>query len=527
MFDFLIRGARILDGSGREAFFGDVGITGGTIAAVGDLSQAEGGSVLDAAGRYLAPGFIDVHRHGDAALFRPGYGRAELAQGLTTVLNGNCGLSLSPLTGPFRQETARYLQPIVGALPEGRDFPTLADYRAQAGAAAPPIHAGMLVGMGTLRACVAGFADGPLSDEQYRRLHTLLEGALADGARGVSLGLGYAPECFYDTAGLIRALEPLRGSGTIITVHMRQEGDGVVDALEEMLTVARALKTPVEISHLKAIGRRNWDRAVPQMLERIENARQEGLAVGCDVYPYPAGSTQLIHVLPPEFQTGGTAALTAALRDSGARREMRRRMETGRDFENIVQLVGFENVLATSLRRPEHQPFEGRSIAQIAEEQGKDPYDALFDLLAAEECTVSMIDFIAAESDIDAILRAPFSCVISDATYPAGGLLHRRVYGTFARLIETYVVRRGVLTLPQAVHKVTGLSAERFGLSGKGRILPGYDADLCLFDPDRVREEGTWQDPERLASGMDDVFVSGVPAIAEGRFTGACRGQSL
>ena len=208
---------------------------------------------------------------------------------------------------------------------------------------------------------------------------------------------------------MIRALEPLRDSGKVITVHMRQEGDGVVDALEEMIEVARMLRTPVEISHLKAIGKRNWGRAVPEMLRRIAAAREEGLDVTCDVYPYPAGSTQLIHVLPPEFQSGGTVALTAALKDPETRQKIRRRMETGTDFENITALVGFENVLATSLRLPEHAAFEGRSVADIAAAQGKDPYDALFDLLAAEECTVSMIDFIASEEDIEAILRAPFS----------------------------------------------------------------------------------------------------------------------
>ena len=527
MFDYLIRNVKIIDGSGAPAFAGDAAITGGTIAAVGQLTDASAAHVIDGAGRYLTPGFIDIHRHGDAALFRPGYGRAELAQGLTTVLNGNCGLSLAPLAGPHREEALRYLSPIVGAMPEGRDFPTLADYRAQAAQVPLALNAGMLAGMGTLRALTAGFQGRPLTDDEYRRLHGLLEQALADGALGVSLGLGYAPECFYTTDQLIRALEPLRDSGKVITVHMRQEGDGVVEALREMLTVARALRTPVEISHLKAIGKGNWGRAVPEMLRLISQAREEGLDVTCDVYPYPAGSTQLLHVLPPEVQSGGTEALTAALKDPAARQRIRRRMETGTDFENITALAGFENVLATSLRLPEHAAFEGRSIADIAAAQGKDPYDALFDLLAAESCTVSMIDFIASEEDIEAILRAPFSGVISDATYPDSGLLHPRVYGTYARLLETYVKERSVLPLETAVHKITRRAADRFGLAGKGRIEAGADADLCLFRLEDIHETGTWQAPDRLAQGMDYVFVGGVPAIAEGAFTGAANGHIL
>lgn len=521
MFAYLIQNVQILDGSGRAAYPGSVALSGGKIAAVGPAVAGESARIIDGRGRTLTPGFIDVHRHADAALFRPGFGRAELAQGLTTILSGNCGLSLTPVSGPYSESVLDYLAPITGRGEEA--FPTLADYRARADHL--PLNAGMLVGMGTLRACMAGFRDGELTDEEYRRLHGSLERALSDGALGVSLGLGYAPDCFYTTSQLIRALKPLYRSGRTIAVHMRQEGDGVADALREMLEVARALETPVEISHLKAIGRRNWRRAVPEMLELIARAREEGLDVACDAYPYPAGSTQLIHVLPPEFQSGGLEVLTAALRDRTTRREMRRRMESGRDFENIVDLVGFENIRAASFRRPENAAFEGRSIAEIAEELRKDPYDALFDLLAEERCAVSMIDFIAHEADIEDILRAPFSGVISDATYP-DGLAHPRVYGAFPRLLERYV-RGGVLTMPEAVRKLTGQPAERFQLKEKGRIAPGADGDLCLFDPAKIHETGTWTSPAQLAQGMDWVFVNGVPAISEGKFTGNVGGRCL
>ncbi len=526
MFDYLIQHASILDGSGAEAFSGDLGICGSSIAAIGALDAADAHQVIDAAGRTLCPGFLDIHRHADAALFAPDWGDSELFQGLTTVLNGNCGLSLCPVVGPHQSEVLRYLSPIVGAAE--REIPaSLADYRRAAQRAKPPLHVGMLAGMGTLRACVSGFRPGDLSREELTRLHGLLETALADGAQGVSLGLGYAPECFYSTQGLLDALAPLRQSGVTVAVHMRQEGDGVEDALREMLTVARALETPVEISHLKAIGTRNWNRAVPEMLSLLSEARDAGMAIGCDVYPYPAGSTQLIHVLPPEFHAGGTEALTAALQDPKKRQEMRRRMESGKDFENISLLVGFEHIFATSLTRPEHRNFEGKSLSAIAQAQKKHPFDALFDLLAAEACTPSMIDFITSEDDVSAILRAPFSTVISDATYPASGLLHPRVYGAFPRLLETYVQKRHVLSLPEAIHKITRQSADRFGLSQKGRIQVGADADLCLFAPAAIHEPGTWSAPRQLAQGMDYVFVNGVPAIREGARTAARAGTVL
>ena len=527
MLDTLICNANVIDGAGRAAFRADVGIRDGVIEAVGALSGAQAAETIDAAGRCLTPGFIDIHRHADAALFRPGFGEAELCQGLTTLVNGNCGMSLAPLFGAHADACAAYLAPITGDIPPELRFASLGNYFKKAQERGMPLSCAELIGMGTLRTLAAGFTTGDLSPLELRDLHYYMEKTLADGACGVSLGLGYAPEIFYSTDGLIRALAPLHESGVPVCVHMRQEGDGVVDALREMLEVARALKTPLEISHLKAIGRRNARSAVPEMLRLIARAREEGLDVMCDVYPYTAGSTQLIHVLPPEFQKGGTEMLSARLGDAAARAEMRARMETGSDFENITLLVGFENVVAIGLKTEEYRSFEGKSIKEIAAAQRKDPYDALFDLLACEKCEAGMIDFIADEADVRDILRAPFSGVISDATYPSGGRVHPRVYGAFARLIETYVVREHVLTLEQAVHKVTGQAAERFSLSGKGRIEVGADADLLLFSPERIRENGTYQRPGVLASGFDEVFVRGARAVRNGVYCGGRSGEML
>ena len=527
MLDTLIRGAKVIDGTGRKAFAADVGLRDGVIEAVGALGGAQAFETIEANGRVLTPGFIDIHRHADAAVFRDSFGKAELSQGLTTLVNGNCGMSLAPLFGAHANACAAYLAPITGEIAPELHFETLGGYFKAAQAKGLPLSCAELVGMGTLRTLAAGFETGDLSPLELRDLHYHLEAALSDGACGVSLGLGYAPEIFYSTDGLIRALAPLHESGVPICVHMRQEGDGVVDALREMLEVARALKTPLEVSHLKAIGTRSARRAVPEMLALIDRAREEGLDVMCDVYPYTAGSTQLIHVLPPEFQEGGMAALTKRLLDGAARREMRARMETGSDFENITLLVGFENVAAIGLKTDEYRRFEGKSIAEIAKTLRKDPFDALFDLLAAEACEPGMIDFIADEEDVRDILRAPFSGVISDATYPSGGRVHPRVYGTFARLIEKYVVRERVLTLEQAVHKVTGQAAERFALAGKGRIEPGADADMLLFDPEKIRENGTYAAPDACASGFDEVFVLGGRVIQNGEYRGGSSGEML
>ena len=524
MLDTKIVNARVIDGGGRAAYSADVGILAGKIAAIGDLRETAAGETIDARGRALTPGFLDIHRHADLAILSPDFGDWELRQGLTTIVNGNCGLSAAPLAGEHREEVRRYLAPITGDAGE-RSFPTVGDYFRQCGAL--PLHAGELIGMGTLRANAAGFRPGPLTAAETAAIQAALEKALSDGALGVSLGLGYAPESYETTEELVALLAPLRRSGAVISVHMRQEGDGVEAALAEMLRVARALETPVEISHLKAIGRRNWRRAVPNMLRAMEKARAEGLDVSCDVYPYSAGSTQLIHVLPPESHAGGLEALTARLRDGEARAAIRRRMETGADFENITLLVGFENVRPTGLKTAEYAPYEGVPLSEIARDRGQDPFDALFDLLAAEGGTPGMIDTIASEEDIGEILRAPFSSAISDATYPGTGLLHPRVTGMTAELLKRFVRERRDLTLEEAVNRLTLRPAERYGLATKGRVALGAAADLCLFDPEGFRPVGTYADPRHAAAGMDWVFVAGRTVIREGQRTGGRPGGVL
>ena len=358
-------------------------------------------------------------------------------------------------------------------------------------------------------------------------IHRLIEQELAAGALGVSLGLGYAPDCFYSTEALIEALQPLKNSGIPITVHMRQEGSGVVDALREMITVAKALHTPVEVSHLKSIGKANWHRCTPEMLRLMHEARQDGIEIACDVYPYTAGSTQLVHVLPPESQKGGLEALTENLADPAFREALKDRMLTGSDFENISLLVGFENIVASSISRKDLRQYEGQSIAAIAQQQGKAPFTALFDLLQAAHCDVTMIDFIAAEDDICDILRDAHSCVISDSTYPTTGMLHPRVYGTYTTLLEHFVREKQALSIESAVHKCTGRAAKIMGLKTKGILAPGMDADLNIFDLSAVHTCATYSDPAQFSAGMDTVFVAGRPAILNGAFTGSMAGTVL
>ena len=294
-----------------------------------------------------------------------------------------------------------------------------------------------------------------------------------------------------------------------------------------MLTVARTLRIPLQISHLKAMGRDSWGKKIPQVLELLEEARQEGLDVGCDVYPYTAGSTQLLHILPPEFLAGGMEAVVRRLSDPAARRELAQRIQSGAGFDDIARLAGWDGIYLTSLHCPEDHPYLGKSLAEIAAMTGQDPLTCCCDLLVREQGEITMIDFMASEEDITAILQSPLSHLISDATYPTEGMLHPRVYGTFPRLLQHFVREKGVLTWEQAIHKMTGRPAQRLRLAGKGVLAAGMDADLCVFDPEEFRETGTYQEPCRMAAGMDTVLAAGVPVLEQGVLTGARPGRII
>lgn len=525
--DVLLCGGTVYDGSGQQGVLADVAIQSGKIAALGHLSSGKAQKRIDCTGKCVTPGFLDIHRHADAAVFRPGFGKLELMQGLTTIVNGNCGLSVAPAGGRYAAEIRHYLQPVTGDF--GEEIPTasMKDYLDSCRTQQLPIHVGMLAGNGTARAAVCGYEILHPNDAQFSAIHARLEQSLADGALGVSLGLGYAPECFYNTQELIRALQPLANSGIPITVHMRQEGDGVLNSVQEMAEVAKALHTPVHISHLKAMGRRNWGKKIPKVLELIAQERQNGLDLSCDVYPYTAGSTQLMHILPPDFLEGGMEAVVARLRDSVQREILRDRIENGKDFDNIAQLVGWENIVLSSMRLPEHQELVGLTIAEAAEKRGQDAFSCCCDLLAEEHCEITMVDYITCEEDIAAILRVPFSHIISDSTYPTQGMPHPRLYGTFARAVEHYVCKQKVLPLQTMIQKLTLEPAKVLGLNSKGRLTIGADADVNIFDPAAIHEMGTYADPSHCATGFDTILVGGNLAVEHGRLTGQCGGSVL
>ena len=524
MFDILLRRGMLIDGSGGTPFRADLAVKDGKIAAIGhDLGGAA--QEISAEGFTVTPGFIDIHRHGDAEVFRPGFGRAELRQGLTTILNGACGVSLVPFGDRHREELLHYLEPITGKLDPNIPTESLGAYLAALRKVKLPLNVGMMLGAGTIRADLFGYGEEEPAD--LRPIHRALERGIADGAYGVSLGLGYAPECFYTTDGLIRALQPLKDGDVPITVHMRHEGDGVCDSVEEMIAVAKALRCPMHISHLKAMGKRNWHVKIPRALALMRQAREAGVDISCDVYLYDAGSTQLLHLLPPDFLKGGVDAICERLRDKAQRDTLRDAIAHRRDFDNIAQMVGWDNIMLSALNLPEYRHLIGKTVAQAAELLQLDPVDCVCKLLADERCAVTMIDRMACEDDICTILHDEYSSVISDSTYPTSGKPHPRVYGSYVRLFERFVLEKRALDLPTAVRKVTSLPAEAMRIKSKGLLRIGMDADINMFKPELLRERATYLDPRRESEGMDTVLVGGIPAILHGEWTDAGAGKTI
>ena len=542
---YLIRNGMIVDGTGRAPFAGSVLTRDSKIEAIfpgRDNEQARQAAlqdvvVLDAGGGYITPGFVDIHRHGDWQALERGDDELLNRQGITTVINGNCGLSAAPQGGSHELEAEHFLHSIIGAKPsmetagaghEPEDpAASMKQYLAALSRVRRSVHTGMLVGGGTVRASVAGYGEGALTQAEEESIRRKIVQSLEEGALGVSLGLGYAPEYAYDEAGLIRVLEPIRGTGTPIAVHIRTEGDGADHAVAEMIHVAQALDVPLHLSHMKCIGKRNWRVTCQRELELVRQARRDGLDVTMDTYPYITGSTQLVHLIPPRYQKEGTQALLGYLQDPSIRSRITRILqEPSTEYENIVELAGFENIAVTGIKSEAFASCEGKTIADIAWERGQDPYDTLYDVLLAERCECAMLDTYGCEEDLIDFLKDETCSVISDAIYPDGGRRHPRVYDAFPRFLISFVREKPVFRIEEAVRKMTSLPASVYHLD-RGVLEVGKTADICVFRLENLRSHADFTHPDRMCTGFDYVLTAGEICVNQDRWTGNGCGNVL
>ena len=521
--DFVLRGAVLLDGTGAPGREADVAVVGDRIAAIGRVDRS-GASEIDLAGLVLAPGFIDIHSHADLSLLVNPRAESRIRQGVTTEVVGQDGSSIGPWSDETFEETKDRYRGQYGVDIDFRDVGGFLDRLDRDG---PAVNLATMVGHGTIRGTVVGAADRPAQPDELARMTRMVEQALAAGAVGLSSGLEYTPGGFASPAELVELARPLSGTGLPYASHMRNEDDRLLAAVEEALHVGRMARVPVQISHLKAQGERNWWKAAT-VLGAVEQARSAGIDVHFDRYPYVAYATGLSNLFPSWARDGGTAAFLRRLADPSERERLELYCR-----DKVALLGSWDAVQISSTRSGRNRWAEGGRLGELARERGEDPYDLTVHLLIEENNAVGMIGFGMSEENTARILSHPLAMVCSDggafAPYGplSGGSPHPRAYGSFPRLLGHYVRERGDLTLESAVHKVTGMPAAKLGLEGRGLLTVGAFADLVAFDPDTVADGATFTEPHAYPSGIPLVAVNGVVTIRDGEQTGLLGGRAI
>lgn len=529
-FDVLIRGGTVVDGSGAPGVRADVGISGDSIAAIGDLSGRAAARVIDATGLVVAPGFIDMLGWSNHTILVDNRGVSKVTQGVTTEITGE-GWSPAPVNpNTLRDDSAQF-----AAWHLSVDWHDFDGYFARLERSGIPFNIGSFVGATTVRQYVLGDERRAPSEAELARMEALVDTAMRQGALGLSTSLGYAPAVYASDAEIIALAKVAGRYGGVYASHIRSEGPRIRQALAEAFRIGRDAGTPVEVWHLKLAGRANWGR-MPRILRLFEAERAAGFHVGANSYPYTASAAALDASIPAWAHAGGKDSLLARLKRPDIRARLRREMGGGsatgeEDFSRAAG--GLSGVMVLGVLEDSLKRYQGRRLADIAREEHKDPYDALFDLLIADHANTGAAYFSMSEADVRAAVATPWVGVGMDfgATAPDGPLAgqwpHPRAFGTFPRILGRYVREQHVLTLATAIHKFSAVPAERFHLARRGLLKAGYFADVTVFDPASVIDRATFQDPTALSVGIRYVLVNGRLTLDGGRLTPERPGRAL
>jgi N-acyl-D-amino-acid deacylase len=523
----LIKDARIIDGTGAPWFRGDLAIRDGRIAEIGPGLAAKSAIVIEAADRYLAPGFIDAHCHDDLINLREPERLEKIMQGVTTVVVGNCSFSLYPTTAASRHPLAEHFGALLGETADGEVFDDLRGYRSALDGRGAALNTVSLVGHAALRLAAMGYERRAATAAERQEMQRLLAVQLDQGAAGLSLGLVYPPSAYADEAELIALAETVCARGKLLTAHIRSYEGGLIASTDEFLAILKASGAAGLLSHLQSAGRPNWGN-VPKVIDRLEAARADGLDVAFDMYPYPAGSTYLLQLLPPDCLAGGHAALVERLADPVKREAIRRWVEVGSGDPHVqskVSLIGWENVRLSAIGNTRLKHLEGKSIADAAAVEAITPFALLVRLVVEDGGQTGIVLFQLDQSDLHAACTHRLHLACSDGLPRIGTRPHPRGFGTFARFAGR-LVRDGWFPLEDAVRRMTSATAQRFNLTDRGVIREGLAADLTLFDAS-IDDRATFDDPVQLATGVSHVFVNGKAVLAEGEPTGQLPGRLI
>jgi len=524
MYDILIENGRILDGSGNPWFKGDIGIKDGKMAQIGALKGQNAREKIDSKGLIIAPGFIDIHNHSDAVPFVSPREEGRILQGITTEIIGNCGVSLAPVFKETQDLLKKYVGPFCFEAPLRWDWRTLEDFLNRLEEVKNFTNMGAWVGHGAIRIAVMGFDNRQPTGKELAKMKELVTQAMDEGAYGLSSGLIYPPGVYSDPDEMTELCKMVAEKGGVYTTHMRNEQDLVIDSVKETINVAEKSGVSTIIAHHKTNGRKNWGKS-RQTLELIDEARDRGLDITCDVYPYIASSTFLWALLPPWVQEGGIGKLLERLHRKEHRQQIKEDFIQGiPGWPNLVEGSGWDGILISSCKK--NKSLEGKNLQQLADARKTEPAEVLFDILLEEEGDVLMVLFGMSEEDVTKILKHPAAMVGSDAI-PSTGKPHPRYFGAFPRILRKYVREDKALSLQEAVRKMTSMPAQKLGLRDRGMIREGMWADIVIFDPQTVEDRATFTDPRQYPAGIPYVLVNGQVAVREGEVTGTLAGKVL
>jgi N-acyl-D-aspartate/D-glutamate deacylase len=532
-YDLLIVGGHIIDGSGSPWYSGSVAVKDGRIAAIGRLEGATARRTIDATGLVVSPGFIDLHVHSDYTLLVDGNAESKIRQGVTTEILGEAN-SAGPVLGPAIDIFNKSSAPLSQKGGIKRDWTTLGEYFARLQRSGISDNVASYVGSGQVWECVIGNVNRRPTAEEMEKMKALVDQAMRDGAIGIASGLIYAPNMYETTGDLVQLAKVAAQYGGIYTTHIRGEGASSLKAIQEAITISEKAGLPAHILHFKMDGKENWGHMAAQ-IQLIQAARDRGVDITADMYPYLAGMTSLKQCLPPKYLEGTADQIVSRLKSREARQEIRRDIEQGLpgwDNNEVRAVGGWHGVMLASVQKPENKKYQGKRMDEVAKAMGEDPVDALCDLLISEDASPYAIYFAMSEPDVDLAMKQPWVAFGSDgvAVNPSMafmGVPHPRFYGTFPRVLAVYVREKHLLTLPDAIRKMTSLAAQITGLTDRGLLRPGMAADIAIFDPDTVKDQATFENPAQYPAGIPYVIVNGVVVIDKGHHTGARPGHVL
>ena len=508
MYDLIIKNAKIIDGTGSPWFYADIGIKGDTINKIGKIPSKQGKNDIDVKKQIVSPGFIDMHTHSDLIVLDESLIEAKVRQGITTDLLGQDGVAAAPLKEKYISSWQKNIAGLDGTPPIEWDWRTVEDYLTKIENNKPSYNLATLAPHGNIRMEVMGLDDRAATDEEIKEMQQVLRNSLDDGAVGLSTGLIYPPCSFAEMKELEALCEVISEYGAPLVIHQRSEGDEILESMDELIDMMKRIKAHLHFSHLKNCGKDNWFKT-PDILEKIDQARNDGLEVTFDQYPYTAGSTMLSAILPPWVHDGGAEVMVRRLENKELRIRIKQEMETALPgWDSMSKWAGWDGIIITSVSTAENQKYVGKTIKKIAEmKQTEDLADVALDLIYEEKNDVGMIDFVIDENSIKQIISHPSGTIGSDGLL--GGEPHPRAYGSFPRVLGKYVREEKVATLEDMIRRMTSQPARIIGMQDRGIIREGFKADIVVFDEIKVTDKATYEKPRQYNEGISYVIVNG------------------